>query len=256
MKTKLPLNLLALFVVSTSTSTVFSQDTTAPAAPTVPAPAPIPLPAPAPVPLPAPAPVPVPGSTTQPTATSTQPKANYSLHTVKPSGSLSYISAIAYKRPGYWRILKLHNGIAPEKLQAGQQIKAPDLDWLLADCKLTLMYPQVTKDLMTARKMFMEVEDKLEGAIQKDTITPTEEDQKKIGEAIALINTARTTLLAKKEGVTSPPSATVLQLRTVTRKMATISGGTTKAAATQNLVHEHFSNALVYAVLWARDGFK
>jgi len=222
----------------------------------------VPLPPPIPVPI-APAEksdTPSAGATdaAAPTtaASTTKTKDNYSLHEVKPGGSMSFISANAYRRPGYWRILKLHNGVSPEKLQAGQMIKAPDLDWLLADSGLTAKYPEVVKDFMLARKMFMEMEDANEAKIQNDTIAPSEEDQKKIAEAQSLIAKCRETLMAKKDGVTSPPSATILQLRTASQKMGLVSKGTSKAAITQNLVHEHFSNAMVYAVLWARDGFK
>jgi len=179
-----------------------------------------------------------------------------SSHTIEAGSSLSLISAKVYSRPGYWRILKLHNGIAPEKLQAGQVIKAPGLKWLLADSQFTAMYPIVSEDLMLARKIFMDVENKLEDSIKGDAIAPSEEDQKQIKVAVNLIHKCRTTLMAKREGVKNAPSAAILQLRTAARKMEEISKGSKKAAATQNLVHEHLSNSLVYSVLWARNGFK
>ncbi len=179
-----------------------------------------------------------------------------SAHIIEPGGSLSLISAKVYSRPGYWRILKLHNGIAPEKLQAGQLIKAPNLNWLLEDCKFKDKYPEVSTDLMAARQLFMDVEDGLESSITNDTITPTEEDKQKIAEAISLIDKCCKTLKANKEGVRSSPSAAIMQLRNAIKRMVIISGGTKKAAQAQNIVHEHFSNSIVYAVLWARDGFK
>ena len=178
------------------------------------------------------------------------------LHVVKSGGSLSLVSARAYSRPGYWRILKLHNGVAPEKLQAGQKIKAPDLQWLLADSNFASMYPQVSEDLLTARSLFMEVEDRLAASIKNDEITPTEEDQKQIKRAVDLIQKCRDTLMVKKEGVKKAPNAALLQLRAAYQKMEHIAGGAKRAAATQNLVHEHLSNSIVYSVLWARDGFK
>lgn len=179
-----------------------------------------------------------------------------SSHTIKPGSSLSLISAKVYSRPGYWRILKLHNGIAPEKLQAGQVIKAPGLKWLLADSQFTVMYPLVSGDLMLARKIFMDVEDKMEDSIKDDVIAPSEEDKKQIELAITLIHKCRNTLMEKRIGVKKAPSAAILQLRTAAEKMSLISKGTKKAAATQNLVHEHLSNSIVYSVLWAKDGFK
>lgn len=179
-----------------------------------------------------------------------------SLHVVKSGGSLSAVSANAYSRPGYWRILKLHNGVTPEKLQAGQKIKAPDLKWLLADSNFSVMYPEVSEDLLTARKLFMDVEDNLSSSIKNDSITPSEEDQKQLKLAIDLIEKCKKTLSEKKEGVKKSPSSAILQLRAITVKMVLISAGTKRAASTQNLVHEHLSNTIVYSVLWARDGFK
>jgi len=177
-------------------------------------------------------------------------------HEVKPGSSLSLISQKAYSRPGYWRVLKLHNGIAPEKLQAGQTIKAPDLVWLLADCNFTKTYPIVSADLMKARSMFMGVETKMKEGITNDTIAPAGEDKKKIREAIALIEKCREALGKRKEGVRSVPNAAIMQLRTASRTMETIARGTNQAASKQNLVHEHLSNSIVYTVLWARNDFK
>ncbi len=179
-----------------------------------------------------------------------------SSHKVKSGGSLSLISAKVYSRPGYWRILKLHNGIAPDKLQAGHVIKAPSLKWLLADSQFSIMYPIVAEDLLLARKIFMDFEDKLEESIKGDVITPGAEDKKQIQLAISLIQKCREALQADREGVKSPPEAAIMQLRSALRTMELISRGSKKAALTQNLVHEHLSNAMVYSVLWARDGFK
>ena len=118
------------------------------------------------------------------------------------------------------------------------------------------MYLLVSEDLLLARKIYMDVENKLEDSIKDDVITPDAGDKKQIYLAISLIEKCRTTLQASRDGVKSAPSAAIMQLRSALRTMELVSKGSKKAALTQNLVHEHISNSIVYSVLWARDGFK
>ncbi len=63
-----------------------------------------------------------------------------SLHYIKPGGSLTAVSEEAYGRTRYWRILKLYNKVNPSKLQVGQEIKAPEIPWLISKSGLSSRY--------------------------------------------------------------------------------------------------------------------
>ncbi len=63
-------------------------------------------------------------------------------------------------------------------------------------------------------------------------------------------------LQAKTEGVDMPPAATIKQIVAVRKHIIDISAGNKSRLDRQALAHEHLSNAIVYGVLWARDGFK
>lgn len=171
------------------------------------------------------------------------------LHQIKPGGSLTAISEEAYGRTRYWRILKLYNKVDPSKLQVGQEIKAPDIPWLLASSGLQQRYPKAVANILETKKILSEIQDK--GS------KPSDEDLGEIRNAASLISEAQKELLAKQAGVPGRPSATVKQLQTVKSHLLHIANKTKKGRTDPNsLAHEHISNAIVYGVLWAQGGFK
>ena len=91
--------------------------------------------------------------------------------------SLTKISAQAYGRAGYWRVLKLYNECDPSKLKIGQVIKAPDLQWLIEEEGISPLLKDAADSMMEGRKLFMEVED----AMDADGLsTPNDEMKAKI----------------------------------------------------------------------------
>ena len=171
------------------------------------------------------------------------------LHTIAPGGSLTAVSAEAYGRTRYWRILKLYNEVDPSKLQVGQEIKAPDISWLIAKSGLEHVYPKAVANIMGVKKTLTEIQDR--------TSTPTAEDLTKVKEAAGLIGEAQTLLMKKKPGVKGTPNATLSQLQTVKTHLNHIANKTKKGRTDPNsLAHEHLSNAIVYGVLWAQGDFK
>ncbi len=171
------------------------------------------------------------------------------LHTIKPGGSLTAVSEEAYGRTRYWRILKLYNKVDPSKLQVGQGIKAPDIPWLLASSGLEEKFPKAVANILGAKKILTEVEDK--------GTAPTEEDLDQVQKAAALIFEAQTLLVKKTPGVTGRPNATVQQLRTVYSNLLHVANKTKEGRTDPNsLAHTHLSNTIVYGVLWAQGGFK
>jgi len=171
------------------------------------------------------------------------------LHHIKPGGSLTAVSEEAYGRTRYWRILKLYNKVDPSKLQVGQEIKAPDIPWLLASSGLQEKFPKAVENILSAKQLLTEVEDK--------GTKPTEEDLKQIQKAAALVRETQTLLSKKTPGVTGRPNATLQQLRTVYANLLHVANNTKKGRTDPNsLAHEHLSNAIVYGVLWAQGGFK
>lgn len=171
------------------------------------------------------------------------------LHHIKPGGSLSAISEEAYGRTRYWRILKLYNKVDPSKLQVGQEIKAPDIKWLLASSGLQERYPKAVANILSTKQIITEIQEK------KTTLT--EEDLTKVKELAGLISEAQTLLMKKTPGVTGRPNATFNQLQTVRAHLLHIANKTKKGRTDpHSLVHEHISNSIVYGVLWAQSGFK
>jgi len=171
------------------------------------------------------------------------------LHTIQPGGSLTAISEEAYGLTRYWRILKLYNKVDPSKLQVGQEIKAPDIPWLLASSGLQERYPKAVTNILETKKILT--------AIQSKESQPTAEDLTKVKEAAGLISEAQKILLKKTPGITGRPSATVQQLQTVRSHLLHIANKTKKGRTDPNsLAHEHLSNSIVYGVLWAQGGFK
>lgn len=171
------------------------------------------------------------------------------LHTIAPGGSLTAVSAEAYGLTRYWRILKLYNKVDPSKLQVGQEIKAPDISWLIANSGLEHVYPKAVANIMGVKKTLTEIQDR--------TSILTAEDLTRVKEAAGLIGEAQTLLMKKKPGVTGTPNATLNQLLTVKIHLNHIANKTRKGRTDpHSLAHEHLSNAIVYGVLWAQDDFK
>ncbi len=171
------------------------------------------------------------------------------IHHIKPGGSLTAVSEEAYGRTRYWRVLKLYNEVDPAKLQVGQEIKAPDLLWLLSSSGLKERYPKAVANILETKTTLSQIQDK--GS------APTDEDLNKIKDTAALISEAQTELLTKQPGITGRPSATVKQLQTVKSHLLHIANKTKKGRTDpHSLAHEHLSNAIVYGVLWAQGGFK
>ena len=173
-------------------------------------------------------------------------------HVIDSGDSLTKVSAQAYGRAGYWRVLKLHNDCDPAKLKIGQVIKTPDLQWLLEEEGIVPLLKDAADSMMEGRKLFMEVED----AMSADGLSAPDDAMKaKIAEAQKLITKSRNLFANKREGVSGLPNSTLLQLRTAGELMGKVAKGSrVKTNATQ--VHERFGNAITYGVLWAREGFK
>ena len=172
-----------------------------------------------------------------------------SMHYIKPGGSLTAISEEAYGRTRYWRILKLYNKVDPNKLQVGQEIKAPNIPWLIASSGLQDRFPKVVTNLLETKKILTAIHDK--------KTAPTDEDLKKVQGAAGLITEAKNLLLKKTPGVSGKPNATITQLITVRTHLLHIANKTKKGRTDPNsLAHEHLSNSIVYAVLWAQGDFK
>jgi LysM repeat protein len=166
--------------------------------------------------------------------------------------SLTKVSAQAYGRAGYWRVLKLYNECDPAKLKIGQVIQAPDLGWLLEEEGIVPLLKDAADSMMEGRKLFMEVEDAMHA---EGLSTPNDEMKTKIVEAQKLITKSRTLFADKRDGVSGLPNSTLLQLRTAGELMGKVAKGSrVRTNATQ--VHERFGNAITYGVLWAREGFK
>jgi len=173
----------------------------------------------------------------------------FTLHSIKPGGSLTAVSEEAYGRTRYWRILKLYNKVDPSKLQVGQPIKAPDIPWLLNSSGLEAKFPKAVAGILKAKNILTTIQDK--------NATLTEDDRKEIKGAADLIAEARDLLGKEVAGVSGKPLATVKQLRTVHSHLLHISNNTRQGRTDPNsLAHEHLSNAIVYGVLWAQGGFR
>lgn len=178
-----------------------------------------------------------------------KPEEKITLHTIKPGGSLTAVSEEAYGRTRYWRILKLYNKVDPNKLQVGQEIKAPDIPWLLSSSGLQAKFPEAVANILSAKETLTKIQDKGQAL--------TEEDQTAIKGAADKILATQKLLFKTAEGVTGKPNATVTQLRTVHQHLLHIANKTRKGRTDPNsLAHEHLSNAIVYGVLWAQGGFK
>jgi LysM repeat protein len=175
---------------------------------------------------------------------------------IQSGGSLSKVSAEAYGRLGYWRVLKLYNGIDTDKLTIGQVIKAPDLLWLLKKEKVVPFLKDAVDDLMAGRAKYMEVEDVIRPRVKgSDKITPSEEDTAKLLEAKKLIANASAKFGEPRKGINGAPNSTLLQLRIVGELIGEIADGTSKTGDKMTLVHHHLGNALTYCIIWAREGF-
>ena len=174
---------------------------------------------------------------------------------VEKGGSLSLISVQAYGRAGYWRILKLHNGVSPEKLKLGQKVKAPDLKWLMADSGLTKVFPVACRDLLESRRLFMELEGDLDSSKKSDSVMSAEEISKKMNKAEDLMRNSRKLFMKRRSGVKGSPNSVAQQLFVASNKMAEVVKGKKDIFSVRGLVHEHISNSIVYSVLWAKDGF-
>ena len=172
-----------------------------------------------------------------------------STHFIKSGGSLTAVSEEAYGRTRYWRILKLYNKVDPSKLQVGQEIKAPDIPWLLASSGLQDRFPKVVANLLETKKILTTLH-------EKET-APTDADLKEVEGAVNLITEAKNLLLKKTPGVIGKPNATITQLITVRTHLLHIANKTKKGRTDPNpLAHEHLSNSIVYAVLWAQGDFQ
>ncbi len=172
------------------------------------------------------------------------------IHTIEKGGTLGQVSEKAYGRTRYWRILKLYNEVDPSKLKVGQLIKAPDLTWLLKSCKLEAKFPEVAQTLLNVKKGLIQLED------ANPKLVFDENQKAEILKLSELIEKSEKTLNAKHKGVKSPPYATLKQLRTCRTFLNQIAAGKKSRRNPHSLAHEHLSNAIVYSVLWARDGFK
>lgn len=170
-------------------------------------------------------------------------------HTIKPGGSLTAVSEEAYGRTRYWRILKLYNEVDPSRLQVGQQLKAPDIPWLLSSCGLEHHFPKAVTNILKVKELLTTIQDK--------PTPPTDADLSNIRKTAELISEAQTELLTKQAGITGRPTATVKQLQTVKSHLLHIANKTRLGRTDpHSLAHEHLSNAIVYGVLWAQGDFQ
>lgn len=169
--------------------------------------------------------------------------------------TLGKISEQAYGRTRYWRILKLHNGADPNKLKIDQVIKAPELPWLFANSGLTAELPALPELLLKIKSDLSRLED-----ARGDSKTFSEDARKEFDQLATEIGSlyGKLKMSAKdSKKVKLAPYATMKQLQTCRRYLNAMAAG--KKIGKRNLpalVHEHLSNAMVYAVLWAKDGFK
>jgi len=174
-----------------------------------------------------------------------------SVHFIEKGDTLGRISERAYGRTRYWRILKLYNQCDPTKLKIGQEIKAPELDWLLASCGLQEKLPSVAAGMLKIHQDLIKVED------STPDLEFSEEQLKEIDKLGTLAGEIQKALRVKETGIANPPYATLKQLRTCRKHLNKIaSGKNARNQKTHSLAHEHLSNAIVYSVLWAKDGFK
>ncbi len=185
------------------------------------------------------------------------PKAHLPEYIIKSGDSLTKVSAEAYGRRGYWRLLKLYNDADPNRLKVGQVIKTPEIAWLLEQEGVVPLFADAAEDLMKGRAIFMETEDELRKQVTgANKVAPDEEAKKQIKNAQRLIAAAGEKFAEKREGVSGLPNSTLQQLRTVSKLMGQVAEGTSNTAGKMSLVHEHFGNALTYCIIWAREGFK
>ncbi len=172
---------------------------------------------------------------------------------IEKGDTLGKVSEKAYGRTRYWRILKLYNECDPSKLKVGQKIKAPELKWLLASCKFSEHFPEISLDLLKIKSDLITIEDS-----QPDK-KYTENTLKQLDELGTLTGkiTEKLKESAKLKAVKTPPYATLKQLRTCRQYLNMLAAQKKVGRRDLNaLIHEHLSNALVYAVLWAKSDFK
>lgn len=178
-----------------------------------------------------------------------------------PAGeSLASVARQRYGHQNYYRVIKLYNHIDDEaQVAANQTLQLPDMSAILGEEGVTKVIPDEVNLILCSRAKYDMVLNQLKRLRTPTGTLPVPADVKQqLLEAADDLQQAIEGLKMNKPGVIALPLSTIGQLQQSLDQIKVFAdtGEFDSYGYDIDLVQQHYSFALTYAIIWARDGFR
>lgn len=182
---------------------------------------------------------------------------------VKKGDDLNAIANAVYGNPSYHRVISGYNEINPKKMKVGQVLKTPSFEQMMRDTKVVPIMEEGIAPILEAFTQYRAIEDEMVAARDKGVkgnrgVIDDELKAKLLAVRELLAKGAnRFAASGELEGVTKAPARVVNQLTTAAVLCDTLSKEQFgERGIDVYRVYQTHAYALMYAMEWARGGYK
>ncbi|MGH9956408.1 MAG: hypothetical protein ACREBC_04665 [Pyrinomonadaceae bacterium] len=183
-------------------------------------------------------------------------------HTLSQGESLARVATLRYGHQNYYHVIKLYNHIENEaNVATGATLRLPDISHILAEAGFTKVAAAEMELILCARAKYDQVSSQMWALRQdrplRERVVIPEKVRQELLEAADDLERATENLKGNKPGVTRPPLKMIGQLEACLWGMRELAEGSNDGYGYDiDIVHQRYALGIMYAIIWARDGFK